>query len=105
MASEQVLLSFLYVEDSRIVLVFDTADNAKAFAKGFDGRAEIFGEPTHVFLNKPTGLQVVRPSKKGEIIYVFNAPEQATAFAKKLAGHGHIADDAKAVIVGRAWAE
>jgi hypothetical protein len=103
MSAEQVLLSFLYVEDSRIVLVFDTADNAKAFTKSYDGRAEVFTDPTHVFLNKPLGLQIVRPSKKGETIYVFNSAEQASAFAKKLDGHGFVSDDAKAVTVGRAW--
>jgi hypothetical protein len=103
MASEQVLLSFLYTEDLRPVLVFDTTDNAKAFSKAFKGRAEVYAEPTHVFLTRPAGLAVVRPSKKGEMIYGFDSAEHAQAWAAKLEGHGFVGDDVKTVVVGRAW--
>jgi len=61
---EKILLSFIYIADTRPVLIFEDAKDAAAFAKGFKG-AEIYAEPHHVFLPKPHGLECVRGAKNG----------------------------------------
>jgi hypothetical protein len=106
MAADHVLFSFLYVEDSRPVLIFNTKENAHTFISGFKGRAETYGDPTHVFLNKPHGLELVRPGKHGDMAYVFHHGYQAEHWAKHLGGYAKLltdtADHKRIVFLGRA---
>jgi hypothetical protein len=99
-----VISSFVYVEDNRIVLAFDTPVNAEAFSKSYSGRAEIFDNKTHVFLQKPKGLTIVRGTLDGQLGFVFNDPKLAQAWAAGLAGNAYIkeGDDlaARSVFVG-----
>jgi hypothetical protein len=100
-----VLTSFLYVEDKRPVLVFDSAEHAKAFKKEFKD-AESYDEPTHIFLPKPHGLMAVRAGKNGQTAYVFHYNQQAENWASQLRGHGIVYKDnaelSRVVYIGRA---
>jgi hypothetical protein len=66
-----VIRSFLYVEDSRPVLVFDNAEHAKEFKTAFSG-AEIYSHQEHVFLPTPVGLTLVFGAKSGETAFSKN---------------------------------
>jgi len=76
MSSDQGLQSFFYVPDGRPVLVFGTVEEARKFEMSFKG-ADTFHNPTHVFLPKPHGLELVFASKTGQ-----------TAYGKSLKGRG-----------------
>jgi hypothetical protein len=88
-----VITSFLLIEDARPCLVFDTKENAANFAKAFDGKAQIYDQKTHVFLNKPKDLELVKAGPNGELALVFKHSDGAKAFANKLQGHGLVLSD------------
>ncbi len=68
MASDQVLQSFFYVPEGRPVIVFGTPEEAHQFEMSVKG-AETYHSPTHVFLPKPHGLELVFSSKTGQTAY------------------------------------
>ena|SRR2546429_520604 len=109
MAADDVIFSFFYVEDTRPVLIFDTEEHADAFIKTFKGgRAEAYDNPTHVFLDKPHGLSIVRAGKHGDMAYVFHQPYQAQHWAKHLGVYAKVftdtADHRRTVFLGKARA-
>lgn len=101
-----VLFSFLYTDDSRPVLVFATADEAKAFRDTTTLKAESFQDPRHVFVPKPKGLEAVRGGALGETAYVFHHDNEAQAWAEQLKGYGlyktNTAEQRRTVFVGKA---
>jgi hypothetical protein len=68
MSTEQGLQSFFYVPEGRPVLVFDSPEEARAVEISFKG-ADTYHNPTHVFLPKPHGLELVFASKTGQTAY------------------------------------
>jgi hypothetical protein len=67
-STDQALQSFFYVPEGRPVLVFDSPEEARKFEMSFKG-AETYHNPTHVFLPKPHGLELVFTSKTGQAAY------------------------------------
>jgi hypothetical protein len=67
---------------------------------------EVYEDPTHVFLNKPKDLQLVRAGKNGEMAFVFHHDKAAHQFNSKINGLGTILDDStnhsRTVFVGPA---
>jgi hypothetical protein len=104
--ANQITNAFLYIEDTRPVLVFDTADNAAAFIKAYGSKdAEVYADPTHVFLRKPHGVELAAAGHNGgAFAYVFHNHLQAAHWAKKMGAYAVI-DETKehnrTVYVGR----
>jgi hypothetical protein len=67
-STDQALQSFFYVPEGCPVLVFDSPEEARKFEMSFKG-AETYYNPTHVFLPKPHGLELVFASKTGQTAY------------------------------------
>jgi len=94
--ANQITNAFLYIEDTRPVLVFDTADNAAAFIKAYGAKdAEVYSDPTHVFLRKPHGVELAAAGHNGgAFALVFHNYLQAAHWAKKMGGYA-VVDDTK----------
>jgi hypothetical protein len=92
--ADQVINSFLYIEDARPVLVLDTKEHASEFIKFFGSDAETYADPKHVFLRKPHGIELACSAKNGKFAYVFHNHLQAAMWAKKLGPYG-TTDDSK----------
>jgi hypothetical protein len=104
--ADQVTNAFLYIEDTRPVLVFDTADHAAAFIKAYGSKdAETYADPTHVFLRKPHGVELACAGHNGgAFAFVFHNHLQAAHWAKRM-GEYAVVDNTKehnrTVYVGR----
>jgi hypothetical protein len=92
LGNPKVPLSFLYIEDSNPVLVFADPTEAKNFCKSYHG-AQIYGDPNHVFVPKPHGLEAVRAAKHGELAYLFHYAKQAQHWLRKLGDVGFMLED------------
>jgi hypothetical protein len=93
--ADQVINSFLYIEDTRPVLIFDTKEHAAEFSRAYGGDAETYADPTHVFLRKPHGLELACSGTNGGVFaYVFHNHLQAAMWAKKLGAYATV-DDTK----------
>jgi len=103
-----VVRSFLYVEDNRPVLVFDTTQHAEAFKNAFQG-AEIYDHKEHVFLPTPKGLVLVYGANSGETAYMFHTSQQAKDWLTRLQGCGEISPTGlhhtRTVLVGKGGPE
>jgi hypothetical protein len=94
--ASQITNAFLYIEDTRPVLVFDTAANATAFIKAYGSKdAEVYADPTHVFLRKPHGVELACAGHNGgAFAFVFHNHLQASHWAKKMGGYA-VTDETK----------
>ena len=96
MLSQEPILCFLYAEDRRPVLVFEAADRATAFLQSFErngGSAERYYNPTHVYLKKPHGLEVVRAGPHGELAFDFHSEAEAQHWQTQLGAYATLIHD------------
>lgn len=91
MASQEPVQVFLYANDQRPVLVFDTAEHATTFINALErngGHADRYYNPKDVYLRKPHGLEHVSAGPKGQLAFQFHTEEQAQHWVEQLVGFG-----------------
>jgi hypothetical protein len=104
--ADRVTNAFLYIEDTRLVLVFEKAEHATEFIKGYGSSdAEVFVDPTHVFLRKPHGVELAcSGGDGGAFALVFHNHAQAAHWAKRMGAYAVVdktKQDYRTVYIGK----
>ena len=112
MLSQEPLFCFIYADDRRPVLVFETADRATAFLQSFEkrgGSAERYYKATDVYLKKPHNLDRVRVGPSGELAFDFHSEADAQHWYEQLGDYATLIQDPndaknlkRTILLGRA---